>query len=119
VNGARQRSRIELMRNLLFPLGGRGIEHAGAAREATRAIREMRLLAGRDRGPPRLPWSRGPSGPVNRRRSVPGAQGGSHERASRFLVALGAATGFRAEGGKLLLLDEGGRVRVRLTALTR
>jgi putative lipoprotein len=41
------------------------------------------------------------------------------DQESRFLAALGAATGFRAEGGKLLLLDEGGRVRVRLAALTR
>ncbi len=36
------------------------------------------------------------------------------EQESRFLAALGAATGFRREAGKLLLLDEGGRVRVRL-----
>lgn len=37
----------------------------------------------------------------------------------RFLAALGAATAFRAEEGKLLLLDEGGRVRARLAALPR
>ncbi len=36
------------------------------------------------------------------------------EQESRFLTALGAATAFRRERGKLLLLDEGGRVRVRL-----
>ena len=39
------------------------------------------------------------------------------EQESRFLAALGAATGFQREGGKLLLLDEGGRVRVRLAPL--
>ncbi|HEY7365168.1 MAG TPA: META domain-containing protein [Methylomirabilota bacterium] len=39
------------------------------------------------------------------------------EQESRFLAALGAATGFRREGGKLLLLDDGGRVRVRLAPL--
>ncbi|HSF04684.1 MAG TPA: META domain-containing protein [Methylomirabilota bacterium] len=39
------------------------------------------------------------------------------EQESRFLAALGAATGFRREAGKLLLLDDGGRVRVRLAPL--
>ncbi len=41
------------------------------------------------------------------------------DQESRFLAALGAATAFRAEGGKLLLIDQGGRVRVRLAALPR
>lgn len=41
------------------------------------------------------------------------------DQESRFLAALGAVTAFRAEGGKLLLLDQGGRVRVRLAALPR
>jgi heat shock protein HslJ len=36
------------------------------------------------------------------------------EQESRFLAALSAATAFRRERGKLLLLDEGGRVRARL-----
>ena len=36
------------------------------------------------------------------------------DQESRLLAALGAATAFRVEGGKLLLLDENGRVRVRL-----
>lgn len=36
------------------------------------------------------------------------------EQEGRFLAALGAATAFRRERGKLLLLDEGGDVRVRL-----
>lgn len=36
------------------------------------------------------------------------------DQESRFLAALGAATAFRREGGSLLLLDEGGRMRVRL-----
>ena len=36
------------------------------------------------------------------------------DQESRFLAALSAATAFRIGGGKLLLLDEAGRVRVRL-----
>jgi len=36
------------------------------------------------------------------------------DQESRFLAALSAATAFRIDGGKLLLLDEAGRVRVRL-----
>jgi uncharacterized membrane protein len=36
------------------------------------------------------------------------------DQENRFLAALAAATAFRYEGGKLLLLDEDGRVRVRL-----
>jgi len=39
------------------------------------------------------------------------------EQESRFLAALGAATTFRRERGKLLLLEEGGGVRVRLAPL--
>lgn len=39
------------------------------------------------------------------------------EQESRFLAALGAATGFRREAGKLLLLDDDGRVRLRLVPL--
>ena len=35
---------------------------------------------------------------------------------SRFFAALGAVSAFRREAGKLVLLDETGRVRVRLTA---
>ena len=36
------------------------------------------------------------------------------DQESRFLAALSAATAFRIDSGKLLLLDEAGRVRVRL-----
>ena len=36
------------------------------------------------------------------------------DQKSRFLAALSAATAFRIDGGKLLLLDDAGRVRVRL-----
>lgn len=39
------------------------------------------------------------------------------EQESRFLSALGAVTGFRREAGKLLLLDDGGSVRLRLAPL--
>jgi len=38
------------------------------------------------------------------------------DQESRFLAALGAASAFRREAGKLVLLDETGRARVRLTA---
>ncbi len=39
------------------------------------------------------------------------------EQEIRFLSALGAVAAFRFEGGKLLLLDDSGRVRVRLAPL--
>lgn len=39
------------------------------------------------------------------------------EQESRFLAALGTVTGFRREASKLLLLDESGRVRMRLAPL--
>ena len=38
------------------------------------------------------------------------------DQESRFLAALGAASAFRREAGKLVLLDDTGRVRVRLAA---
>ena len=40
---------------------------------------------------------------------------GVEDQERRFLAALGAASVFRQESGKLLLLDDGGRIRVRLT----
>ncbi len=39
------------------------------------------------------------------------------DQEQRFLTALGAVTGLRFDAGKLLLVDDGGRVRVRLAPL--
>ena len=40
------------------------------------------------------------------------------EQEQRFLAALGAVTTYRREGDRLLLLDGGGRVRLRLRSGT-
>ena len=41
------------------------------------------------------------------------------EQEDRFLAALGVAKKARHEGDKLLLLDENGRVRMRLASIPR